>query len=53
MEPTSKKGRCSRRVGIVGFGKVGSFLAKNVVDSGAAKGVELAWVSKNGRKKIG
>eukprot|EP00729_Bicosta_minor_P000044 gene44-1844_t len=44
MEPTSKKGRCSRRVGIVGFGKVGSFLAKNVVDSGAAKGVELAWV---------
>lgn len=43
-EPTAKKVKSTRRVGIVGFGKVGNFLAKSVVDEGAAKGVELAWV---------
>ena len=44
-EPVSKRAKASRRVGIVGFGKVGNFLAKNVIEQGAEKGVELAWVS--------
>lgn len=43
-EPVSKRAKASRRVGIVGFGKVGNFLAKNVIEQGAEKGVELAWV---------